>query len=269
MLTDLLLEIAVLVVLVAGLVATWRAAAAGTGTATVILAAAALTGAVAALATDLIQSGWHGDLAFTLRAILAATLFVYVGIGVFSMRVRRLGALLFPYLLLIGVVALVIGLLSPDTQPGPVAAIAWLDAHIVFALATYALLTLAAMAGLACLIQESGLKRKSTGGLASGLPSVSDSERAEIRLLGAAEIVLFVGIATGMTLGWIGKHRLVPFDHKTMLAIAAFLLIGLLLWAHGRTGYRGRRAARWVLVAWILLTLAYPGVKFVREILLG
>jgi hypothetical protein len=31
----------------------------------------------------------------------------------------------------------------------------------------------------------------------------------------------------------------------------------------------GRRAARWLLTGYLLLTLAYPGVKFVREILIG
>jgi ABC-type uncharacterized transport system permease subunit len=38
---------------------------------------------------------------------------------------------------------------------------------------------------------------------------------------------------------------------------------------HYRSGLRGRRAARVVLVAYLLLTLAYPGVKFVTDVLLS
>jgi ABC-type uncharacterized transport system permease subunit len=38
---------------------------------------------------------------------------------------------------------------------------------------------------------------------------------------------------------------------------------------HWRTGLRGRRATRFVLTAYLLLTLAYPGVKFVRDVLLS
>jgi ABC-type uncharacterized transport system permease subunit len=47
------------------------------------------------------------------------------------------------------------------------------------------------------------------------------------------------------------------------------LVLLVLLWAHHRTGMRGRRAARGVLLAWLLLTLAYPGVKFVTDVLLA
>jgi ABC-type uncharacterized transport system permease subunit len=196
-------------------------------------------------------------------------LLAFVAIGWMSRRVRRLGALVLPYLVLVGVLALVAGQAAPARLAAPVAAVAWYDTHIVLALATYAVLSLAAMAGLACLVQEAALKRKATGGLSTRLPAVAESEQAEIRLLAGAETVLGIGIATGMALAWLEQRQPVPFDHKSVLAIAAFLLIGALLLAHGRSGYRGRRAARWVLLAWLLLTLAYPGVKFVREILLG
>lgn len=46
-------------------------------------------------------------------------------------------------------------------------------------------------------------------------------------------------------------------------------MIGVLLAAYRFVGIRGRAAARIVLVAWLLLTLAYPGVKFVTEVLIG
>ena len=43
----------------------------------------------------------------------------------------------------------------------------------------------------------------------------------------------------------------------------------VLLIADRRTGVRGRRAARYVLLAYLLLTLAYPGVKFVTDVVLA
>ena len=259
--TVLLLQAAVLVVL---------AAAALTRRLAWLVASAALAGALAALSVDLTRGGWRGDLALTLWATLVATLLAYAAIGWVFPALRRLSVLVMPYLLLIGLLALLVRLLA-SAQPVPesVGPVAWFDAHIVFALATYALLSLAAVAGLACLLQEAALKQKQPSAVANRLPSLADSERLEIRLLAAAEIVLGIGIATGMALGWLSAHDAIPFDHKTVLAIAAFVLIGALLWTHAWTGFRGRRAARWVLVAWLLLTLAYPGVKFVREILLG
>jgi ABC-type uncharacterized transport system permease subunit len=42
-----------------------------------------------------------------------------------------------------------------------------------------------------------------------------------------------------------------------------------LLVAHYRSGMRGRRAARVVLLAYLLLTLGYPGVKFVTDVLMA
>jgi ABC-type uncharacterized transport system permease subunit len=58
-------------------------------------------------------------------------------------------------------------------------------------------------------------------------------------------------------------------DHKTVLSLLAFALIGALLLVHQRFGLGGRRAARYGLVAYLLLTLAYPGVKFVTDVILA
>ena len=63
--------------------------------------------------------------------------------------------------------------------------------------------------------------------------------------------------------------RFIDFDHKSLLSILAFVVIGALLYAHRRTGVRGRRAASYVLLAYLLLTLAYPGVKFVTDVLVA
>ncbi len=60
------------------------------------------------------------------------------------------------------------------------------------------------------------------------------------------------------------------FDFVSSLTlVAAFLVLAALLIGHFRAGVRGRQAARYVLVGYLLLTLGYPGVKFVTEILLG
>jgi ABC-type uncharacterized transport system permease subunit len=53
------------------------------------------------------------------------------------------------------------------------------------------------------------------------------------------------------------------------LSFLGFGVVLILLVLHHRTGLRGRKAARWLLTGYLLLTLAYPGVKFVREILIG
>jgi ABC-type uncharacterized transport system permease subunit len=87
--------------------------------------------------------------------------------------------------------------------------------------------------------------------------------------LSVAELVLGAGIVTGMALQYFESGRLLAFDHKTVLSLLAFAVIGLLLILRLKSGLRGRRAARLALAAYLLLTLAYPGVKLVTDVLIG
>jgi len=98
---------------------------------------------------------------------------------------------------------------------------------------------------------------------------VADSEHLEFVLLVATELLLALAILSGMGTLYSESHHVLAFDHKTVLTVVAFLLIGLLLILRWRSGVRGRRAARLVLLAYLLLTLAYPGVKFVTDVLVG
>jgi ABC-type uncharacterized transport system permease subunit len=54
-----------------------------------------------------------------------------------------------------------------------------------------------------------------------------------------------------------------------VLTLAAFVVIAVLLLAQRWAGMRGRRAARLVLLGYLLLTLGYPGVKFVTDVLIA
>jgi ABC-type uncharacterized transport system permease subunit len=65
------------------------------------------------------------------------------------------------------------------------------------------------------------------------------------------------------------RRTLLVFDHKTVFSLLAFLVIGILLLLHRVSGLRGRRAARIALLGYLLLTLAYPGVKVVTQIILA
>jgi ABC-type uncharacterized transport system permease subunit len=126
------------------------------------------------------------------------------------------------------------------------------------------------MASLAVLIQERGLKHRQGGGRAAELlPPLADAERLEIGLLVASEIVLGLGIITGAAVEWFASAEQIGLGHKAVFSVLAFLVIGSMLAAHRFTGLRGRHAARWALLSWLLLTLAYPGVKLVTDVILS
>jgi ABC-type uncharacterized transport system permease subunit len=231
----------------------------------------ALAGTAALLGVE-VRRGLPTGFADALWLSVAACLAVYALLAVFSRAGRRLAVFLVPFLLISGVIGTV--WLGGDGAEGgrvlrPEVASIWVAIHVGASLATYALVALAAGAGIAILVQERAIKRKSKGALSARLPSVAACESLEVRLLIAAAVVLGAGIATGMAWSYLRGGPLVPVDHKSVLAVLAFGLIIAVLALHRLTGLRGRSAARWVLGASLAMILAYPGVKFVSEVLLG
>jgi ABC-type uncharacterized transport system permease subunit len=141
--------------------------------------------------------------------------------------------------------------------------------HVLLSLLTYAATTLAAVAGVAVLLQQAALKSKRPTRLTRRLPALAEGEAFQVGFLKIAETVLGVGIVTGIAIRLMHNQPLIEPDHKTLLSLAAFALIGLLLLVQTRSGLRGQRAARLALGAYLLLTLSYPGVKFVTDVLLA
>ena len=215
-----------------------------------------------------IEGAGHAGLSVALWVTVAASMGLYAALAAASREAWRLSPLLLPYLVLLGLVATVWqGAPEPRAGGGPYGS--WVFVHIVVSVATYALVTIAGVAGLAVALQERALKTKRPSRLTRLLPSVAEAEGLEVGLLAAAEAVLGLGVLTGISAHYLATGRLVALDHKTILSLTAFVVIGALLLAHKRVGLRGRRAARVALLAWLLLTLAYPGVKFVTSVLLA
>jgi ABC-type uncharacterized transport system permease subunit len=222
----------------------------------------------AVLVAAQLGGAWRAGFAMSLWVSIAATMVLFLALAALTRHAWRLTLLLVPFLLLLGLIAALWENAPARPVTGDVPA-AWLDFHIVSAVATYGLLTIAAVAGMAVFLQERALKTKHQTALTRLLPAVSDSETLEVGLLVAAEAVLALGVASGMAAEHFRHAALLPFDHKTILSLAAFVVIGALLVARRVNGLRGRRVARWALLAYLLLTLAYPGVKFVTDVLMA
>ena len=227
----------------------------------------ALAGTAALLVVE-VRHGYPTGFADALWLSVAACLAAYAALAALSREGRRLALVLVPFLVASGLLG-TFWLTGATRVLRPEVASIWVAIHVGASLATYALITLAAGAGIAILVQERAIKRKAKGALSARLPSVAACESLELYLLIAAAVVLGAGIATGMAWSYLRGGSLLPVDHKSVLAVVAFVLILAVLALHRLTGLRGRSAARWVLGASLALILAYPGVKFVSEILLG
>lgn len=214
----------------------------------------------------LVSGAWQTDLGTALWVSVAATTVLFAVLSAVVPSGWRLGPLLMPYLAAVGLVASI-----ARGEPRPMAGGApafWIDLHILVSVLTYALLTLAAVASLAVFLQERALKRKRPTRLTRMLPSVVDSERLSGWLLLSSEVILGLGIASGLATQYFETGAVWKLDHKTLLSLIAFGLISALLLGHRVCGVRGRIAARVVLVAYLLLVLAFPGVKFVTQVVL-
>ena len=262
--TPIILNAAALASLVAAALVPLRTGARRDGPfwAVVVMAVAG----TAAFSVALVSGAWQTDLGTALWVSVAATTALFAAMSAVTPSSWRLGPLLMPYLAWTGAFASI-----ARGEPRPIAGGApaiWIDLHIIVSVLTYALLTLAAVASLAVFLQERALKLKRPTRLTRMLPAVAEGEKLSGRLLLASDVILGLGIATGLATQYFELGTLWKLDHKTLLSLVVFGLISALLLGHRVCGVRGRVAARIVLVAYLLLTLAFPGVKFVTQVLL-
>lgn len=262
--SNLILSIAAVAAMIPATAMAWRTDA-SRGSIFWLLLAVALSG-TASWVWVAFSQGWRTGFAPTLWVTVCATLAVFGIVAAVTRDGFRLASVLMPYLLVLGILATV-WLNSPEQPLRGDAAVGWLDAHIAFSLATYAILTLAALAGFSAFAQERALKRKAQGRMTRALPGLSSAEGLESSLLTLGAAVLAIGVVTGMAVDYLTTGALFHVSHKTMFALLALAVVFALLIARRTVGLRGRQAARLVMLAYLLLTLGYPGVKFVTDVL--
>lgn len=260
-----LIDIALVIVLI-GLLLTQLGRRVPVGAAILLVCAVLLASA------GIVQSvvgGWHSDFATSLRITVFATVLMG-GIAWWFVWPGGMGlhALLAPYAIGILGLAWLLGIFSVHEDVTSVGG-PWLITHIIVAVLSYAAITLAAIAGLSVTLSAYVLKhRREPNALEAALPSVVEAETMQDRLLLIGGLVLGVGLATGVSLNIVDGLPAINWTHKTFLLIGAFLLIAAILTARRLFDIRGRIAARAVLIAFLLVTLGYPGVKLIVDIVM-
>ena len=210
---------------------------------------------------------WGLGLSTALLASILATQLAFALALIRTRDVLSLGSLLGPYLLIIAGMVI-----WADTVPGDGAILAdiggWLGAHMGAAILSYGFITLGAIASGAIILRERALKQRTRSLLTDRLPSISTTEKAEIFGLTVAEIVLGLAILFGIGAEYAASGTFFQVTHKSVLTLITFVVIGVLLWLHLQKGIRGRLVARVGLTVYLLISLGYPGVKFVGDVLL-
>ena len=141
-----------------------------------------------------------------------------------------------------------------------------LQLHAWSALLAYATLAIAALLAVMLWLQERALRRREVHSWLRALPPLTELETLLFRTVAAGFVLLSATLLTGVVFveNLFAQHLV----HKTVLSVLSWLVFGGLLVGRWRRGWRGRIAVRWVLVAMVLLVLAFFGSKAVLELVL-
>lgn len=138
--------------------------------------------------------------------------------------------------------------------------------HIGLGLLSYSLLAIASLLAILLGFLDHRLKSHKLTNLPS-MPPLMTLERYLFKLIFFGVVILTLSISSGL---FFLHDMFSPGKaHKAIFTIIAWCVYVVLLWGHHRLGWRGRKVV-WTSVAGsILLTIAYFGSRFVREIILS
>lgn len=148
---------------------------------------------------------------------------------------------------------------TPTTTPQ-----SWpLQLHAWIALLSAAALALAAVFALMLWLQERALRTRQRSHLLLGLPPLVTIETMLFRTIKLGFALLTLTLVTGLL--FVSDLFAQHLAHKTILSIVSWLIFGGLLLGRWKYGWRGVRAAKWTLVAFAFLALAFFGVTYILE----
>src|SRR5687768_4757489 len=140
--------------------------------------------------------------------------------------------------------------------------------HLALAMIAYGLFVIALLHATLMAVAERQLHRRGAVAFAN-LPPLLTLESLLFRTIAAACVFLTLTLVTGVAFSETLFGRALRFEHKTVFAVASWLIFAWLLAGRWRYGWRGRTALRWTLSGFVTLLLAYVGSRFVLEVLLG
>lgn len=157
-------------------------------------------------------------------------------------------------------------LLLPDSYIMHIEVRPALLVHITLALLAYGCLSITMLYALQVGYINYRLKHKQFDIMHSSLPPLLMVEQILFKLLLVGTVLLSLSLLSGFIFleDMFAKQQ----AHKTVLSLLAWLVFAVLLAGHKIKGWRGNPVTFGVLCGTALLTLAYFGSRFVREVIL-
>lgn len=175
--------------------------------------------------------------------------------------------LLLPVVYGFSALVVALGIVIPDSYIIQIQVEPMLVAHITLALFAYGCLVIALLYALQLSYISTKLKQKQASLLHSSLPPLMDVETVFFKLLLVGTVLLTVSLISGFLFleNMFAKEQ----AHKTVFSIIAWIVFCFVLVGHQRWGLRGKPVISATVIGTLLLTLAYFGSRFVREVLIA
>jgi ABC-type uncharacterized transport system permease subunit len=208
--------------------------------------------------------GLHLGLGNALSAILWLTVLIYWA-GNFFYRLEGLQALVLP----LAAAAVILPALMPPARPLANTDLVAFKMHLLIAMLSYSLLTIASLHVLLMALLEKKLHDGTVTQVLQKLPPLLTMEALLFRIIWAGFILLTLTLASGVLFSEELFGKAAPLNHKTVFGFLSWFIFAALLTGRHVYGWRGRTAVRWTLAGFLALVLAYIGSKFVLEVVLG
>lgn len=141
-----------------------------------------------------------------------------------------------------------------------------LSLHIILSIIAYAILMLVGVQAAIIVLRHSYLKSQS-GYFLAHLPPLMSMEKWLFQLMGIGAVLLTLSLLTALSFvdSWFDKQ----FIHRSLLSIISLIIFVTLLFLHHYKGLRGKPAAKYALIAFIVLLLGVSGSRVIQELLLN
>lgn len=139
--------------------------------------------------------------------------------------------------------------------------------HIILSLLAYSVLTIASLLALQLAYLDYRLKHHKLSLTSIKMPPIMTLEKSLFQFIFIGFILLSGTLLTGFI--FLEDMFTQGKAHKSILSMIAWIIYAIILWGHYKRGWRGRLMVYITIISSSLLTLAYFGSRFVREVILN
>lgn len=202
------------------------------------------------------------DSMVALVSISVVTIFLC---GSLALQIHQLGILVYPLAAFCVAFSILWQGANDPISDQPLYPFTLFSLHIIVSVLAYSLLAIATLQALLYSYQERQIKAKTKPTMLAILPPLQTMETLLFRLCWMGFGLLTLTLLSGAIFSQQIFGQAFAIKHHTVLALAGWLVIAIMLIKHHRHGLNGSQASIWLIGGFLLVQLGYFGTKIVNE----